>query len=306
LVNGAVKAGNPTVNIGDKKSSLESKSVSWSNCDSKSQSSPNKLSRKSSQESESGSECEQRERRNGRKEFQSKGNNPAMTRDCQNTREGNSVDILTADSVAMENLENKIRFQLHTPSATEGQILMLNRDGDVDYKVADIFHPDINNGKESLDQDKKESKLTKNSSLSDFRPDMSEVDETQTASSGLDLPASVYKKEPKKESESDSERAESDSEVRPLQGLRRRKARMDDSSESGASYCRPRRQTKDTKMSRKEREVTPNPDKDDGNKVSIVFMFIRVCVCHFLSEVGYLFVNKIKCAISSAKSGICL
>ncbi|XP_055995380.1 protein PHTF2-like isoform X2 [Ostrea edulis] len=264
-VNGGVKAGDTTVHVGDKKSSLESKSVSWSNCDSKSQSSPNKLPHKSSQESESGSESEQRGRRNRKKEFQSKGNNPSLTKECLNQGDGTSVDILTADSLAMENLENEIKFELDTPSATEGHIIMLSQDGDVDYKV----NLDVNNLKECLEEERKESKLTKNSSSSDFRPDMSEADETQTASSGLDLPSSVYKKELKKESESDSERAESDSEVRPLQGLRRRKARMDDSSESGASYCRPRRQTKDNKISRKEREVTPNLERDDRNKGTV-------------------------------------
>ncbi|XP_061178271.1 protein PHTF1-like isoform X2 [Saccostrea echinata] len=278
IANGRVKVEDSSSSTSDKKS------VSWSNCDRKSQSSQKKVSTKSSQESDSESE------RRGRsvEELQSKGDNSSTSQQSQKQEDSaikgihtsaSALEILSADSVAMERLENDINFHLEAPVVSDGQIYILNQDGVIDYRVTD-HNPDIN--KESVTQieggqteggsieDKKDAQLMEISSSIDIHPDMSEADETQTKMSSLELPSPKYTKDLKKESESDSERAESDSEIRTFQGLRRRKTRVDDSSESGASYCRPRRLTKDNKMSRKERELTPTSlERDDGNKGTV-------------------------------------
>ena len=274
----SAKVGESSINMGDKKSSLESKSVSWSNCDNKPNSSPMKLSHKSSQESDSEPEAEdRRRRRNGTEEFQSKRDNTLVSKECLSQSTGSSegihksasaLDILSADNVAIENLEGEIKFHLETSTATEGQIFMLNQNGDVDYKLTDLHNPEIKISQSPPDKpEKKDLKLIKNSSSSDFRPDTSETEDTTSTGPRLDLPSSSYNKDLKKESESDSEMAESDQEIRSFQGLRRRKTRADDSSESGASYCRPRRQPKENKTNRRERELTPNLEQEDIHKV---------------------------------------
>lgn len=275
-----LKVGEPSLSMGDKKSSLESKSVSWSNSDNKCRSSPGKLSQKSSQESDSGPEVE-RERRKitSTEEFQLKRDNPSIPTECQgaSSTEGihtsaSAVDILSADNIAMEKLESEIPFHLETPHTTDGQIVMLNSDGDVDYELTETLNPEnsIRKREEGSEEEKERQnlpKIEKSSSSSDFRGEMSEGEETKSPGPRVDQLSPTYSKDLKKESESDSERAESDLDVRSFQGVRRRKTRLDDSSESGASYCRPRRQIKDNKTNRKERELTPNLERDDCNKV---------------------------------------
>lgn len=277
-----LKVGEPSLSMGDKKSSLESKSVSWSNSDNKCRSSPGKLSQKSSQESDSGPEVE-RERRKitSTEEFQLKRDNPSIPTECQgaSSTEGihtsaSAVDILSADNIAMEKLESEIPFHLETPHTTDGQIVMLNSDGDVDYELTETLNPEnsIRKREEGSEEEKERQnlpKIEKSSSSSDFRGEMSEGEETKSPGPRVDQLSPTYSKDLKKESESDSERAESDLDVRSFQGVRRRKTRLDDSSESGASYCRPRRQIKDNKTNRKERELTPNLERDDCNKGTV-------------------------------------
>lgn len=277
-----LKVGEPSLSMGDKKSSLESKSVSWSNRDNKCRSSPGKLSQKSSQESDSGPEVE-RERRKitSTEEFQLKRDNPSIPTECQgaSSTEGihtsaSAVDILSADNIAMEKLESEIPFHLETPHTTDGQIVMLNSDGDVDYELTETLNPEnsIRKREEGSEEEKERQnlpKIVKSSSSSDFRGEMSEGEETKSPGPRVDQLSPTYSKDLKKESESDSERAESDLDVRSFQGVRRRKTRLDDSSESGASYCRPRRQIKDNKTNRKERELTPNLERDDCNKGTV-------------------------------------
>lgn len=277
-----LKVGEPSLSMGDKKSSLESKSVSWSNSDNKCRSSPGKLSQKSSQESDSGPEVE-RERRKitSTEEFQLKRDNPSIPTECQgaSSTEGihtsaSAVDILSADNIAMEKLESEIPFHLETPHTTDGQIVMLNSDGDVDYELTETLNPEnsIRKREEGSEEEKERQnlpKIEKSSSSSDFRGEMSEGEETKSPGPCVDQLSPTYSKDLKKESESDSERAESDLDVRSFQGVRRRKTRLDDSSESGASYCRPRRQIKDNKTNRKERELTPNLERDDCNKGTV-------------------------------------
>lgn len=277
-----LKVGEPSLSMGDKKSSLESKSVSWSNSDNKCRSSPGKLSQKSSQESDSGPEVE-RERRKITitEEFQLKRDNPSIPTECQgaSSTEGihtsaSAVDILSADNIAMEKLESEILFHLETPHTTDGQIVMLNSDGDVDYELTETLNPEnsIRKREEGSEEEKERQnlpKIEKSSSSSDFRGEMSEGEETKSPGPRVDQLSPTYSKDLKKESESDSERAESDLDVRSFQGVRRRKTRLDDSSESGASYCRPRRQIKDNKTNRKERELTPNLERDDCNKGTV-------------------------------------
>lgn len=277
-----LKVGEPSLSMGDKKSSLESKSVSWSNSDNKCRSSPGKLSQKSSQESDSGPEVE-RERRKitSTEEFQLKRDNPSNPTECQgaSSTEGihtsaSAVDILSADNIAMEKLESEIPFHLETPHTTDGQIVVLNSDGDVDYELTETLNPEnsIRKREEGSEEEKERQnlpKIEKSSSSSDFRGEMSEGEETKSPGPRVDQLSPTYSKDLKKESESDSERAESDLDVRSFQGVRRRKTRLDDSSESGASYCRPRRQIKDNKTNRKERELTPNLERDDCNKGTV-------------------------------------
>lgn len=277
-----LKVGEPSLSMGDKKSSLESKSVSSSNSDNKCRSSPGKLSQKSSQESDSGPEVE-RERRKitSTEEFQLKRDNPSIPTECQgaSSTEGihtsaSAVDILSADNIAMEKLESEIPFHLETPHTTDGQIVMLNSDGDVDYELTETLNPEnsIRKREEGSEEEKERQnlpKIEKSSSSSDFRGEMSEGEETKSPGPRVDQLSPTYSKDLKKESESDSERAESDLDVRSFQGVRRRKTRLDDSSESGASYCRPRRQIKDNKTNRKERELTPNLERDDCNKGTV-------------------------------------
>lgn len=277
-----LKVGEPSLSMGDKKSSLESKSVSWSNSDNKCRSSPGKLSQKSSQESDSGPEVE-RERRKitSTEEFQLKRDNPSIPTECQgaSSTEGihtsaSAVDILSADNIAMEKLESEIPFHLETPHTTDGQIVVLNSDGDVDYELTETLNPEnsIRKREEGSEEEKERQnlpKIEKSSSSSDFRGEMSEGEETKSPGPRVDQLSPTYSKDLKKESESDSERAESDLDVRSFQGVRRRKTRLDDSSESGASYCRPRRQIKDNKTNRKERELTPNLERDDCNKGTV-------------------------------------
>ncbi|XP_062620851.1 protein PHTF2-like isoform X2 [Saccostrea cucullata] len=279
IANGRVKVEDSSSSMSDKKSSLESKSVSWSHCDRKSQSSQKRVSTKSSQESDSETE------RTGRRveELQSKGDNSSTSQQSQEQEDSamqgihassSALDIISADRVAMESLENDINFHLEAPAVTDGQIFVLNQDGVIDYRVTE-HNPDINKDMEapiekSQIEEKKDVPLMEISSPGDIRPDLTESDETQTKMSSLELPSPNYPKDLKKESESDSERAESDSEIRTFQGLRRRKTRVEDnSSESGASYCRPRRLTKDNKAGRKERELTPSLERDDGNKGTV-------------------------------------
>lgn len=277
-----LKVGEPSLSMGDKKSSLESKSVSSSNSDNKCRSSPGKLSQKSSQESDSGPEVE-RERRKitSTEEFQLKRDNPSIPTECQgaSSTEGihtsaSAVDILSADNIAMEKLESEIPFHLETPHTTDGQIVVLNSDGDVDYELTETLNPEnsIRKREEGSEEEKERQnlpKIEKSSSSSDFRGEMSEGEETKSPGPRVDQLSPTYSKDLKKESESDSERAESDLDVRSFQGVRRRKTRLDDSSESGASYCRPRRQIKDNKTNRKERELTPNLERDDCNKGTV-------------------------------------
>lgn len=277
-----LKVGEPSLSMGDKKSSLESKSVSSSNSDNKCRSSPGKLSQKSSQESDSGPEVE-RERRKitSTEEFQLKRDNPSNPTECQgaSSTEGihtsaSAVDILSADNIAMEKLESEIPFHLETPHTTDGQIVVLNSDGDVDYELTETLNPEnsIRKREEGSEEEKERQnlpKIEKSSSSSDFRGEMSEGEETKSPGPRVDQLSPTYSKDLKKESESDSERAESDLDVRSFQGVRRRKTRLDDSSESGASYCRPRRQIKDNKTNRKERELTPNLERDDCNKGTV-------------------------------------
>lgn len=262
--------------MGDKKSPLESKSVSWSNSDNKCRSSPGKLSQKSSQESDSGPEMErERKRKTSTEEFESKKDNPSIPVECQgaSSTEGihtsaSTVDILSADNIAIEKLEGEIAFHLETPLTTDGQIVMLNSEGDVDYELTETLNPEnsIRKREEGSEEEKERQsppKIEKSSSSGEI----SEGEETKPPGPRVDQLSPTYSKDLKKESESDSERAESDLDVRTFQGVRRRKTRLDDSSESGASYCRPRRQTKDSKTNRKERELTPNLERDDCNKV---------------------------------------
>lgn len=277
-----LKVGEPSLSMGDKKSSQESKSVSWSNSDNKCRSSPGKLSQKSSQESDSGPEVEgERKRKTTTEEFQSKKDNPSISTECQgaSSTEGihtsaSTVDILSADNIAIEKLEGEIAFHLETPLTTDGQIVMLNSEGDVDYELTETLNPEnsIKKREEGSEEEKERQsppKIEKSSSSSDFRGEISEAEETKPPGPRVDQLSPMYSKDLKKESESDSERAESDLDVRTFQGVRRRKTRLDDSSESGASYCRPRRQTKDSKTNRKERELTPNLERDDCNKGTV-------------------------------------